>query len=250
MSHASGGVAVYAQTHPQLLNQLRDRGYGSSDLVTIDSAHTYARALFAGSYRASGKPFICHLVGTASVLASLHMPVTVVAAGLLHAAYTLGEFGAGWLGISDLKRAQVRQRMGSEIEDLVNRYTLHPWEVDTPAELEARLTKGDAIDREVVLIRLANEVDDHFDSGILYCRNAADRLVRVQHVRNPVVALARRLEQPALSHALETAFEQCLSARVTVQLPTPYDQSFVVPTISRARWRLRRIAAILMPRKR
>jgi (p)ppGpp synthase/HD superfamily hydrolase len=250
MAHDSAEVTRYAQTHLQLLNQLRDHGYSSKDLVTVERAHRYARDLFAGSYRPSGKPFVCHLVGTASVLASLKIPVTVVAAGLLHAAYPLGDFGAGWLGSSDRKRTQLRQRMGSDVEDLINRYTLHPWEVDTPAELEARLANGDEIDREVVLIRLANEVDDHLDSGILYCRNAAERLIRMGHVRHSVIELARRLEQPQLSHALATAFEQCLSAQVTEQLRTSYDLSFVVPTTSRARWRLRRIAATLVPRKR
>src|SRR5262245_55818099 len=118
MASDSAGVTRYAQTHLQLLNQLRDHGYSSADLVSVERAHAYARELFTGSYRASGKPFICHLIGTASVLASLTMPVTAVAAGLLHAAYPLGDFGTGWLGSSALKRAQVRQRMGGVIEDL------------------------------------------------------------------------------------------------------------------------------------
>jgi (p)ppGpp synthase/HD superfamily hydrolase len=240
---------MYAQTHLQLLNQLRDHGFSSADLVTVDSAHTYARELFAGCYRASGKPFVCHLVGTASVLASLDVPVAVVTAGLLHAVYMRGDFGAGWLGRSDLKRAQVRQRIGTEIEDLIHRYTLHPWEIDTPAAIETRLAQGDQIDRAVVLIRLANEVDDHFDAGILYCRDATVRLERVRQVRHAVVDTARRLGQPKLSSALEIAFDRCLSIRVPAQIQTSHDLSFVVTTLSRTQWHLRRIAAALVPRK-
>lgn len=240
---------MYAQTHLQLLNQLRDLEFSGTDLVTVDGAHTYARELFAGCYRASGKPFVCHLVGTASVLGDLDLPVAVVAAGLLHAVYTLGDFGAGWLGGSDPKRAQVRQRMGNEIEDLVHRYTQHPWETDTPATIESRLAKGDQIDREVVLIRLANEVDDHFDGGILYCRDATARLERARHVRQAVVDIARRLGQPNLSSALEIAFDRCLSMRVPAQLQTSHDASFVVPTVSRTQWRFRRVAAALARRK-
>ena len=238
---------MFAQTHLQLLNQLRDRGFSSADLVTVDAAHAYARELFAGCYRASGKPFVCHLIGTASVLGSLEVPAALVAAGLLHAAYALGDFGSGWLGRSDLKRAQVRRRMGSEIEILVQRYTLHPWEMETPTELAVRLTQGAPIDREVVLMRLANEVDDHLDAGILYCGNAAARLARMQRVQHPLAEIARRLEQPELSRALEAAFEQCLAIPVTEAMRTSSDISFVVPTVSRARWYLRRLAALLVP---
>ena len=40
---------------------------------------------FPGTYRGSGKPFLAHLVGTASVLASLRARTPVVVTGLLHA---------------------------------------------------------------------------------------------------------------------------------------------------------------------
>jgi (p)ppGpp synthase/HD superfamily hydrolase len=250
VQHDSAAALTYAQTPLQLLNQLRERGYASSDLVVIDRAHTYARELFSGSYRGSGKPFLCHAIGTASVLGSLDTPATLVAAGLLHATYDLGDFGAGWLGRSDPKRKQVRQRMGHEIEELITRYTLHPWEADTASRLAKQLATGGAIDREVVLIRLANEVEDHLDLGILYCRNATERLVRMRHVREPMIDLARRLDQPRLSRALQTAFAQCLSAHVPPDLQTAHDTSFAVPTISRAQWRLRRAAARIMPGRR
>jgi (p)ppGpp synthase/HD superfamily hydrolase len=248
--HDSAAALTYAQTPLQLLNQLRESGYASNDLVIIDRAHTYARELFTGSYRGSGKPFLCHAVGTASVLGSLETPATLVAAGLLHATYHLGDFGARWLGRSDFKREQVRQRMGNEIEDLIDRYTLHPWDPDTASRLAKQLATGGAIDREVVLVCLANEVDDHLDLGILYCRNAAERLVRMRHVREPLIDLARRLDQPRLSRALETAFEQCLSAHVSPDLQTAHDASFAVATISRDQWRLRRAVARIMAGRR
>ena len=237
-------MVTCAQTHLQLLNQLRDGGYGGDDLVVINRAYASGCELFTGAYRASGKPFLCHLVGTASVLASLQVPVTVVAAGLLHAAYHLGDFGAGWLGRSDLKREQVRERVGDAVEVLIDRYTLHPWESDTPAEMVERLGAGGEIDRDVAIVRLANEVDDHLDLGILYCRDATERLLRLRRIRQSLIELARRLDQPRLSHALETVFDQCVSAQVAGDLRTAHDVSFAVPVISRTRWRLRRALAI------
>jgi (p)ppGpp synthase/HD superfamily hydrolase len=235
---------TYAQTHLQLLGQLRDGGYDGDDLVVVKRAYTYACELFTGAYRGSGKPFVCHLVGTASVLASLELPATIVVAGLLHAAYQVGDFGAGWLGRSDDKREQVRRRVGDEIEALIHRYTLHPWETDTPADLAHRLTKGDAVDRDVILIRLANEVDDHLDLGVQYCRNAAERLIRLRRVQGDMIVLARELDQPRLGQALEAVFEQCLTVQLAEPLRTPHSLTFVVPTISRARWRWRRVLAI------
>ena len=231
----------YPQTSLQLYAQLRDRGYGADDLAFVHRAYRYACELFAGAYRASGKPFLCHLIGTAGVLASIDVPPAVVAAGLLHAAYPQGEFGAGWLGTSDLKRAQVRARVGAATEALIDRYAQHAWEPQAVAALVERLDRGGDIDREVVVMRLANELDDHLDLGILYCGDAALRLRRLERMRSAMLDLARRLEQPRLGDALDSAFRACLSAQVPDVLRTPHDVSFVVPPVSRTRWRLRRL---------
>lgn len=232
-----------AQTHLQLFEEMRAGGYGEADCVVIHLAYAYARELFTGSYRGSGKPFVTHLVGTASALVALRLPVAVVAAGLLHAAYQLGDFGAGWLGSSDLKRTQVRQRMGDAIEALIDRYTRMPWAVETPSELLQRLERNQDMDRDVVLMRLANELEDHLDLGILYHRNAADRLERARRMRPTLIELAKRLNEP-LSDALVVAFDQCLATSVPERLRTDYDASFVVPTTSRTAWRWRRLLQI------
>ena len=64
--------------------------------------------LFAGLFLPSGKTFIDHLVGAAGILLPyLHMPVELVAAGLIHAAYLHGDFGGATKGISEIKRKQL-----------------------------------------------------------------------------------------------------------------------------------------------
>src|SRR5262249_6068970 len=116
-----------AQTNLQLYGQLLALGHASADVAAGAEAYELAMRLLAGCFRGSGKPFLAHAVGTASVLGSVRARVPVVSAGLLHAAYTLGEFGNGWRGASPAKRAEVRRAVGSEVEELVTRYTELEW---------------------------------------------------------------------------------------------------------------------------
>ena len=91
----------YAQTNLQLYRQLAERGYPTSEIASVARAYELGLRLFPGTYRGSGKPFLAHLVGTASILSTLQARMPVIAAGLLHSVYTHGEFGNGWRGISN-----------------------------------------------------------------------------------------------------------------------------------------------------
>ena len=155
----------HAQTNLQLYNQLTSLGWDEPALVLVRDAYGLASQLFSGQVRPTGKTFISHLVGTASVLASVGEHPTVVAAGLLHAAYAEGEFGDGSRGFSPHKRRTLVEAAGTYVECLVAVYTHLPWHPSLLAGLAANL---DAEPREVVLIRLANEVDDWADGGLRY----------------------------------------------------------------------------------
>src|SRR5215468_6814144 len=102
----------YAQTNLQLYRQLAAEGYAPADVERAARAHEVGLRLFPCTYRGSGKPFLAHLVGTASILASLRVRIPVVVTGLLHAVYTHGEFGNGWRGMTDSKRATMRSEIG------------------------------------------------------------------------------------------------------------------------------------------
>src|SRR5262245_13883641 len=119
----TSGMNEYAQTNLQLYTQLRRAAYTDTDLGLVRAGYDLAMNLFSASFRGSGKPLLSHLVGTASILASIGRSPAVVTAGLLHAAYALGDFGDGRFGTTDAKRARVRMAVGSEVEDLVARYT-------------------------------------------------------------------------------------------------------------------------------
>jgi len=117
---------AYAQTNVQLFNQLRSEGYSEQERALLLETYEFAMRIFAGLYLASGKPFIDHLVGTASILASLHAPVEVLATSLIHATYLHGDFGSIRKGVSKAKREQVRGAVGEKIEKYIVRYDRLP----------------------------------------------------------------------------------------------------------------------------
>ena len=123
-------MSRYAQTNLELYAQLGAAGYGEAAVPATAAAYMLAARLFAGLHRASGKVFLAHVVGTASVLVEARARLDVVLAGLVHAAYTHGEFGDGWTGATAAKRAQVRAAIGAEAETLVDRYARWPWETE------------------------------------------------------------------------------------------------------------------------
>lgn len=143
---------TYAQTNVQLLNQLRSDGYSEKERAFILAAYEFGIYIFLGLYLASGKPFIDHLVGTASILASLYAPVEVVAAGLLHAAYLHGDFGSVRKGASKAKREQVRRVVGEQVQEYIIRYDRLPLGLQKSAALHDRFNKLDTHDRTVLLM--------------------------------------------------------------------------------------------------
>ena len=80
----------YAQTNLQLYGQLGAAGWTEPQLALVASGYELAMEICGASFRPNGKPFMCHLVGTASIVASWVAPVDEVVCGLLHSAYTHG----------------------------------------------------------------------------------------------------------------------------------------------------------------
>jgi (p)ppGpp synthase/HD superfamily hydrolase len=215
----------YAQTNIQLLNQLRHARYAESDLEYVFEAHTLAARLFASAFRGCGKPFLAHLVGTASILASLRSAIEVVAAGLLHAAYTYGEFGTGVGGITPDKREGIRRVVGERAEELIARYTEFEWNERTIPAIHGRIDAMDPMEREVLLIRLANELEDHLDLGVLYLENAEHRREYIRSSLHLCVDMAQRLGLPPLARAFSRAFEEVLSSDVPASIRQSRDHS-------------------------
>lgn len=238
----------FPQTNLQLYAQLVDLGYSEADLATVARSYELSMILFPGTYRGSGKPFLAHLAGTAGIVATLRARAALVATGLLHAVYTHGEFGNGWRGVSDAKRARVRAAVGPEIEDLVARYTALRWTPASIPAIRARLDAMTALERDVLLVRLANELEDHLDLGILYLGDAPRRLRFMREDLPAAVEMARRLGHPGLAESLTAAFDQIERAAISPVLRRSDAESFRLPFASH-RLRLRVAVSHLLARR-
>ncbi|MBA4379674.1 MAG: (p)ppGpp synthetase [Anaerolinea sp.] len=67
----------------ELVKDLPDN-YTSADRELVQRAYRLAERAHDGQKRASGEPYINHCLAVAAILAGLHMPADVVAAGLIH----------------------------------------------------------------------------------------------------------------------------------------------------------------------
>jgi len=213
-------VTRYAQTNLELYAQVRAEGYDEAAQEAVLHAYTLAMQLFAGLHRASGKVFLAHLVGTASALVEARARLPVVVAGLLHAAYTHGEFGNGWRGMTTVKRTRVATVVGEESEGLIARYTGFRWRCESLSSLGATLSGLNRADRDVVLMRLANELDDHLDLGILYYADAERRRELLEPLA-VCVDLARDLGHYRLADALDDTFAACRAAKMPADTSRP-----------------------------
>lgn len=225
----------YAQTNIQFLNQARLEGYAPGDLALFAQAYRFSLPLFSGRFRVSGKTFFAHLVGTASVLARLRLDRDVVAAGLLHAAYTHGDFGDGRRGISDAKRSTLRAAVGEGVEGYIARYTTLDWSAQSVPRMPATLDTLDHTDRQVITIRLANELDEYLDLGILYEGGSRQRVIdHTNRTKDILVQIALGLAIPQLARELARVFDAALAADLPPSLiqPSEDDESFVVPPAS------------------
>lgn len=250
---------VYAQTNLQLYNQMRAAGHNDAALLTVRRAHDLAVQLFTAKFRGSGKPLLSHLVGTASVVCAVGGRDSLIAAALLHAAYIFGEFGDGRGGVTPAKRAYVRDVIGPEIEAIVARYQALEWRADTIEALGRRVGSLSQDERDTLLIRLANELEDHLDLGVLYCGNAADRRDLITGPLYRAIELACRIDQPVLAAELKRVFDEVSTSSVPDALRLPQDFTYMLaprsfmlrPGVSLRRVldRHPRLALLLQPRR-
>ncbi len=203
MEHGS-----YAQTNLQLLNQLRAAGWSPTDVVLVHNAYEWALPLFSAQFRPSGKPFLAHLVGTASILACHGARPEVVAAGMVHASYAQGDWGDGSGGARTTDRSTaLHAALGSGVEDLVSRYTALRWNPESVARIRGQAADLAPADADVVLMRLANLLEDYLDLGMAYC-DKGKKTTHDQVVLDDAVGLARGLGAPALADELRQAVDR------------------------------------------
>ena len=168
----------FAQTVLQLAAHMSSLGYPVWNIETALEAYDTAAVLFDGIYRESGKTFLAHAVGTASVLAAHGAPVNVIVAGLLHAAYPLGRFPANVEGSLAGARRWLSQRIGVRAEAQMFEYFALTFETTKAAVLEGEPDRLRLPLAYAVLMRIANSIEDYLDAGPLHARDPRDTLAR------------------------------------------------------------------------
>jgi (p)ppGpp synthase/HD superfamily hydrolase len=103
-----------AQTNIQLFNQLQQSVYSLTEVNSIFSSYKLAETLLSGKTRSSGKPYITHSIGTASILINLSVPLDLVETGLLHAVYERGDFSNFNNGSSINKRDLIEKHINKK----------------------------------------------------------------------------------------------------------------------------------------
>jgi (p)ppGpp synthase/HD superfamily hydrolase len=210
----------YAQTNVQLLNQLRRDNFCVEHLSLINNSYKLAASLLTGRFQHSGKTTIAHFVGTASILGFLNVPAQVVAAGLLHAIYSVGDFGDGIRGVTQRKRDLLRQTVGDDVEIFAARYSKIKWNKHSIPTLLGRIDELNSTDRQVVLLHLADHLEHHLDQGILHYGASKLRGFMACNAHLPaMIEIAEKLGHPVLAGELERVIEDALDKNIPANLP-------------------------------
>jgi len=221
-----------AQTNLQLYNRLQELDYSHQALGDLRGAYDLARELFSGLYRPSGKTFIAHLVGTASILAECQVGIEVIKAGLMHAAYAAGDFGNGKKGVSDFKREQLKNEIGESAEEIVFEYETSRWPPVNIHDLSLQASAEDSAAKNSALVRLANELEEYIDLGICYCHESARKRISFDlSVQDVLTQMAEQLGHMNLAQALAEAFKCASNADVpdVVRSKESSGRSILVP---------------------
>ncbi|OOZ16266.1 hypothetical protein BOW35_00035 [Solemya velum gill symbiont] len=194
-----------AQTNLQLYRQLIACRWSDRELKAARAAYELAMELFPCRFRSSGKPFVSHLVGTASVLAVCDFPPDVVIAGLLHAVYLQGDFLDGEKGITEKRRKFIAQKLGKRVEGAIAGYSKLPWDLSVVTKLLGTSTSLGELERKILAIRIANDIDDHLDCGMVLS-NKTEKIETGNGEPHPLSRLAIRNELQQLSELVDEVY--------------------------------------------
>ena len=225
-------IRNFALTYPQLMNQALRLKLNREEIIYLRKSYEFAAEIFDGLHRGQNVPFICHLVRVASILLEEKLPIEVVVAGLLHAAYAVGCFKDlrhGWATLEH--RAEVRDRFGDEVELLIYDYDKFSWYKKECVEMRLnQLETSDNHEKQLILMRLANELEDYMDYGMEY-RGVFPYQEKLRAYGAQAIELARRLGREQLADELNEAFESHFNVNLPSIVLTNQRMSYQLPTL-------------------
>lgn len=224
-------------TRSDLLDLAVARGYARDELALIANSYHVAHILMDGGYRPCGRPFINHLVGTASVLVRYGFRAETVAAGLLHSAYTHCPPHQGGIKAGVDAVCTAIGGKGSAVERRVRAYTLRESGDHGIAVTSADFSTLSVLDAEIIAIAAANELDMHFSGEIRY----SGRTDSIRpHVVEQIARVSRVLGVDGLYESLRLAQERQTTvarefvSRVQYSYRIGHDKRSAVPMATNA----------------
>lgn len=186
------------QTINALYVQLHESGHSTSDLLRIQRGYRLVCIMFNGRYRKNERPFICHAVGAASSVAHVDRRVEVILAAMLHAAFDSGQFPDGRNGgHSDAHKTWLADQVGADVADLAARYDRFRLEHSDLKRLADDWSPDG--DEDIVLLRLAHEIDDLADGGLAFAPKYGNSIAGRAEA---CTILAHRIGQPRMAEAI------------------------------------------------
>ncbi len=183
---------------PATLEQIEAqvRAYNpDADLTGLDDAFDFAGLAHEGQSRKSGEPFVNHPIEVALILAELHMDTATLKAALLHDV----------VEDSDVSLAEIRERFGDEVADLVDGVTkLGKIEFESLSEAQSnnlrKMLIAMAKDIRVILIKLADRLHNMRTLAALPEERRYDKARETMEIYAP---LANRLGISSIKWELE-----------------------------------------------
>jgi len=220
-------IRNYAITYPQLMNRASELGYSRDQLQSLRQAHDYTLRAVDGLYRAQGTPFICHLVRTAAIVMEADSSIEVVMAALNHSAYILHLFDNSRRRLpSEELRQDVRSHLGDAVESLVAGYCNLPWYQADAIQRHLSILAGyNDHERSLLLLRLANELEDYLDNALVY-GDARGALKRIEFFGKPAIELAKAMNYEYIANDLDQAYSSALSRDVDQMLIRGHNKGY------------------------
>lgn len=187
-----------ARTNVQLFNQLIRQGRNEITLKRVYDAYDLAVDLYTGYFHGDGKPFVCHGIAVASIIAHLNQPDDLVVAAVVHNIYSNGNFGDGKKNIvTDDRQARVCALVGRRVDDLLIRFR----EMRLRRSLDSILEGFDGLsddDRMLVLMDLADHCEKFLDCALAYYGDCSWIIEFDVPNISKIVELSERLGYPEL----------------------------------------------------
>jgi hypothetical protein len=117
--------------------------------------------------------------------------------------------------------------VGEDVEEYVARFATLKWKPDNIPNIRDEVNKLNPVDRNTVLIRLADHLEHLLDLDVLYYKDIGrKRYTTDTHI---VEEVAESLGFPNLAAEIRQSYEETVLAKIPVEFTPEYSESFVIP---------------------